>query len=89
MKEEDYNCNPIENMLSHQLQKDVIDGPKGIIQNPNEAQRYFSFFLVFHLRKHFFFHTRFSIQTQQKSVEKEHLFERGFRLSEEIFREIF
>ena len=27
-------------MLSHQLQKDRIDGEKSIIQNPNEQQRY-------------------------------------------------
>ena len=26
-------------MLSHQLTKNVIDGEKSIIQNPNEAQR--------------------------------------------------
>jgi len=36
---ESYNCKPIEGMLSHQLQQNIIDGEKTIIQNPNEAQR--------------------------------------------------
>lgn len=34
-----YNCKPIEGMLSHQLEQNVIDGEKTIIQNPNEAQK--------------------------------------------------
>jgi len=35
----EFNCHPVEGMLSHQLQQNVIDGEKTIIQNPNEAQR--------------------------------------------------
>jgi len=35
----EFNCTPVEGMLSHQLQQNVIDGEKTIIQNPNEAQR--------------------------------------------------
>jgi curved DNA binding protein len=35
----EFNCNPVEGMLSHQLEKDRIDGEKTIIQNPSEAQR--------------------------------------------------
>lgn len=35
----EFNCNSVEGMLSHQLQQNVIDGEKTIIQNPNEAQR--------------------------------------------------
>ena len=31
---ESYNCNPIEGMLSHQLEQNIIDGRKTIIQNP-------------------------------------------------------
>jgi len=34
-----YKTKPIEGMLSHQLQQNVINGDKTIIQNPNEAQR--------------------------------------------------
>ncbi|XP_070570381.1 proliferation-associated protein 2G4-like [Ptychodera flava] len=34
-----FQCKPIEGMLSHQLKRNVIDGEKSIIQNPNEAQR--------------------------------------------------
>lgn len=30
---------PIENMLSHELKKNKIDGEKQIIQNPGEKQR--------------------------------------------------
>lgn len=30
---------PIENMLSHELRKNKIDGEKQIIQNPGEKQR--------------------------------------------------
>lgn len=35
----EFNCSPVEGMLSHQLQQNVIDGEKTIIQNPNEAQK--------------------------------------------------
>ncbi|ESO09959.1 hypothetical protein HELRODRAFT_156370 [Helobdella robusta] len=34
-----YKCKPIEGMVSHQLQKHVIDGKKTIVQNPSEALR--------------------------------------------------
>lgn len=34
-----YKCKPVEGMLSYQLEKDIIDGEKRIIQNPNEAQK--------------------------------------------------
>lgn len=34
-----YGCKPVENMLSHQLKHDKIDGEKQIIQNPGEKQR--------------------------------------------------
>lgn len=36
---ESFKCKPIEGMLSHQLQRNRIDGEKSIIQNPNEQQR--------------------------------------------------
>lgn len=36
---ESFDCKPIEGMLSHQLQQNMIDGEKTIIQNPSEAQR--------------------------------------------------
>lgn len=36
---ESYECKPIEGMLSHQLEQNIIDGKKTIIQNPSEAQR--------------------------------------------------
>jgi len=36
---ESYNCKPIEGMLSHQLEQNIIDGRKTIIQNPTDAQR--------------------------------------------------
>jgi len=36
---EEFKCKPVEGMLSHQLEKDRIDGDKTIIQNPSEAQR--------------------------------------------------
>ena len=36
---ESYKCKPIEGMLSHQLEQNMIDGEKTIIQNPSEAQR--------------------------------------------------
>jgi len=36
---EEFKCKPVEGMLSHQLQQDIIDGEKTIIQNPTEAQR--------------------------------------------------
>lgn len=35
----EYDCKPIEGMLSHQLSEFRIDGQKTIIQNPTEAQR--------------------------------------------------
>ena len=35
----EYGVTPIENMLSHQLQRNQIDGEKQIIQNPGEKQR--------------------------------------------------
>lgn len=35
----EYDCKPIEGMLSHQLTQFRIDGQKTIIQNPSEAQR--------------------------------------------------
>lgn len=34
-----YKCKPVEGMLSYQLEKDIIDGQKRIIQNPNELQK--------------------------------------------------
>lgn len=34
-----YKCKPVEGMLSYQLEKDIIDGKKHIIQNPNEMQK--------------------------------------------------
>jgi len=36
---ESYKCKPVEGMLSYQLEKNVIDGKKHIIQNPNEMQK--------------------------------------------------
>lgn len=36
---EQFKTKPIEGMLSHQLQQNVINGEKTIIQNPNEGQR--------------------------------------------------
>lgn len=36
---EEFNCKPVEGMLSHQLKKHVIDGEKAIIQNPTENHR--------------------------------------------------
>jgi len=36
---ESYDCKPIEGMLSHQLEQNIIDGRKTIIQNPTDAQR--------------------------------------------------
>ncbi|KAG0259917.1 Proliferation-associated protein 2G4 [Actinomortierella ambigua] len=34
-----YGCKPVEGMLSHQQERNVIDGSKQIILNPNENQR--------------------------------------------------
>jgi len=34
-----YHCKPVEGMLSYQLEKDIIDGEKRIIQNPSEQQK--------------------------------------------------
>jgi len=36
---ESFHCKPVENMVSHELKKNKIDGPKVIIQNPGEKQR--------------------------------------------------
>jgi len=36
---ESFECKPVEGMLSHQLNQNIIDGEKTIIQNPTEAQR--------------------------------------------------
>jgi len=36
---ESFECKPVENMLSHQLEQFKIDGEKTIIQNPSEAQK--------------------------------------------------
>merc|ERR1711887_141695 len=36
---EEFDCKPVEGMLSHQLEQNRIDGEKTIIQNPTEAQR--------------------------------------------------
>jgi len=36
---ESYKCKPVEGMLSYQLEKEVIDGTKRIIQNPTELQK--------------------------------------------------
>lgn len=36
---ESYKCKPVEGMLSYQLEKNLIDGKKHIIQNPNEVQK--------------------------------------------------
>jgi len=36
---ESFKCKPAENMLSHQLKRNRIDGEKQIIQNPGEKQR--------------------------------------------------
>lgn len=33
-----FGCTPVEGMLSHQLQQNIIDGDKTIIQNPSEVQ---------------------------------------------------
>lgn len=33
-----FNCNPVEGMLSHQLQQNIIDGDKTIIQAPSDLQ---------------------------------------------------
>lgn len=36
---EEYQCKPVEGMLSHQLYRNQFEGKKSIIQNPNEAQK--------------------------------------------------
>lgn len=36
---ESYKCKPVENMVSHQLKRNKIDGEKQIIQNPGEKQK--------------------------------------------------
>ncbi|KAJ3074134.1 Proliferation-associated protein 2G4, partial [Quaeritorhiza haematococci] len=35
----DFSCKPVEGMLSHQIMRNVLDGPKQIILNPTESQR--------------------------------------------------
>merc|ERR1719187_2786648 len=35
----DFNCKPVEGMLSHQLKRHIIDGEKAFIQNPSEPQK--------------------------------------------------
>lgn len=35
----DFDCRPIEGMISHQITRNTIDGEKQIIQNPAEAHR--------------------------------------------------
>lgn len=35
----EFDCKPIEGMLSHQLLRFKLDGPKTIIQNPSETHR--------------------------------------------------
>jgi len=35
----DFQCSPVQDMLSHQLQQNKIDGDKTIISNPSEKQR--------------------------------------------------
>ncbi|KAI8999948.1 peptidase M24, structural domain-containing protein [Gaertneriomyces semiglobifer] len=36
---EDFDCKPVEGMLSHQLQRNTLHGEKEIILNPSETQR--------------------------------------------------
>lgn len=36
---EEYSVTPIENMVSHQLERNQIDGEKQIVQNPGEKQK--------------------------------------------------
>jgi len=36
---EAFHCKPVENMISHELKRNKIDGPKVIIQNPGDKQR--------------------------------------------------
>ncbi|KND02646.1 DNA-binding protein, 42 kDa [Spizellomyces punctatus DAOM BR117] len=36
---EDFECKPVEGMLSHQVLRNVLDGSKQIILNPTETQR--------------------------------------------------
>lgn len=36
---ESFNCKPVEGMLSHQLERNVIDGKKTIILNASESQK--------------------------------------------------
>jgi len=35
----EFDCKPVEGMLSHQLQQFKLVGPKTIIQNPSESHR--------------------------------------------------
>jgi len=35
----EFDCKPIEGMLSHELTQFKLDGPKTIIQNPSELHR--------------------------------------------------
>ncbi|KAJ3179866.1 Proliferation-associated protein 2G4 [Geranomyces variabilis] len=36
---EDFECRPVEGMLSHQVSRNVLDGKKQIILNPSEGQK--------------------------------------------------
>ncbi|KAJ3279380.1 Proliferation-associated protein 2G4 [Borealophlyctis nickersoniae] len=36
---DDFECKPVEGMLSHQLQRNILDGTKQIIQNPSDTQK--------------------------------------------------
>ncbi|KAJ3157063.1 Proliferation-associated protein 2G4 [Geranomyces variabilis] len=36
---EDFECKPVEGMLSHQVSRNVLDGKKQIILNPSEGQK--------------------------------------------------
>jgi len=36
---ESFHCKPVENMVSHELKRNKIDGQKVVIQNPGEKQR--------------------------------------------------
>lgn len=44
---EEFECKPVEGMLTHQIQRNVLDGAKQIILNPTENQRKETEALVF------------------------------------------
>ena len=52
---EDFGCKPVENMLSHQLSRNVIDGEKAVLFNPSDQLKcvspgfWFSLFLIVRL----------------------------------------